>query len=65
MNTYTVYHRAEDGTLTRRPEGFVPTEPLTTSERIVRYQFEERLLGWPERVVYWRHETGQTYGVAL
>lgn len=54
------YERDEAGLLTRihRPV------QLRDRSRKADYKWREVLTGWPERVVYWTHETGIAVGVA-
>jgi hypothetical protein len=64
LHTYAVYERFGGGNLVRMPALYKPTAALSREQRESQFPHAERLLGWPERVVYWAHETGASMGVA-
>jgi len=66
---YTVsYERDSAGIITRQPLG-TPAAAWgrygNTAELLAEHPHAERLLGWPEGVVYWSAATGPAHGVAI
>lgn len=57
---YVTYHRAESGALTRAHAHV----ELSEENRAARYPHAEKLLGWPERTVFWTSTAGPALGVA-
>ena len=57
---YVTYTRPEDGIVSRTHGRVV----MTGRERSEQYPHAERLVGWPERSVYWTRSTGPALGLA-
>lgn len=57
---YVSYFRGADGIVSRTHGRVV----MPSRERAARYPHRERLLGWPERTVFWNAGTGPAHGLA-
>ena len=58
---YVIYTREKSGVLSRTGE-IVDTDVRQIN---LGEEFEERLVGWPERTIYWASSTGPTIGYAI
>jgi hypothetical protein len=58
---YIIYERSESGSFTRT--GRVVDSEVTSLN--MGDEVEERLVGWPERTVYWTNDDGVAIGYAL
>jgi hypothetical protein len=60
MGKLVPYIRNVDGSIVRIPDGIYQS----SSKLMAPYLFEEKLIGWPEYMVYWAKESGPCVGIA-
>lgn len=59
MSTHVFYYRACDGSI-KRLDNLICTRPFLLGS----YPYEQKLVGFPEEVVFWVDATGESVGVA-
>ena len=60
MGKYITYPRTPDGNIERQPDAIV----MHSDASLDPYMYEEALVGWPERKVYWANDRGPSVGLA-
>jgi hypothetical protein len=60
MYKFIAYERTESGQVTRKHNRV----NLSAEDIITRYNHPEKLLGWPEKKVYWSKNEGECVGFA-